>query len=142
MKMFMGVVDVGYTDDNGATTTGDVAGYLEDRYHVMRTFVEIYGDKIHAAIVDEVSGAIESIAMGKRVPQLNLQPAGAKIEQMFRGFLDTGEMNALIGSYKVSDATLSKSSRRKSGKMPDGQQRQAFVDSGLYQASSRVWFGP
>ena len=140
MKMYLGVVDVGYTDDNGATTTGDVAGYLEDRYHVMRTFLEVKEGEIHNIITDQVAGAIESIAQGKRVPKLDLQPAGEKIQDMFRGWLDSGEMNREIlpQSQQVSSDTLKTSSRKKVIKTE--KQRQAFIDTGLYQASFRVWF--
>jgi hypothetical protein len=142
LQLHFGVVDVSYSDDNGGTTTGDVAGYLEDRYHIMRTFLELKEDEIQAILLEQYAGAIESIAQGKRMSKLDLEPAMGKVEAMFRDFLDSGEMNRLVGSYAVSDATLKTSARRKSGKLPEGQQRQAFIDSGLFQASFRAWIAP
>lgn len=126
-------------DGDGSTTTGDVAGYLEDEYHVMRTFLELNEDFIKDAITDQFAGMIESMSQGRPVAPFNLGFASGKIEERFRNFLDSGEMNTLIGSHAVSDKTLKTSSRRKSGKLPEGQQRQAFVDTGLYSASFRVW---
>jgi hypothetical protein len=67
----LGVVDVGYVDGEGATTTGDVAGYLEDRFHVMRVFLELNEPYIEDKLLDAVSGAIESVAMGRPVAGLN-----------------------------------------------------------------------
>lgn len=140
MKMFLGVVDVGYADGDGTTTTGDVATFLEDRYHIMRSFLELNEEFIEKTIVNEVAGAIESIAQGKRVPKLDLKPATGLIEERFRDFLDSGELNHMLPkTQKVSDATLKTSARKKSGKTE--QPRQAFIDSGLYQSAFRVWFG-
>lgn len=137
--LHLGVVDVAYTDGDGTTTTGDVAGYLEDRFHIMRFFLEDNEKFIEDTLVNEVAGAIESIAQGKRVPRLDLTPATGKIEARFREFLDAGELQRLLPkSQKVSDATLKTSTRKKSGKVD--KPRQAFIDSGLYQASFRAWF--
>ncbi|MDR3445976.1 hypothetical protein [Dyella sp.] len=136
--LHLGVVDVSYTDGDGTTTTGDVAGFLEERYHIMRVFLESNEEFISETLVNEVAGAIESIAQGKRVPKLNLAPATGKIEARFREFLDAGELQRLLPkSQKVSEETLRISTRKKSGKTD--KPRQAFIDSGLYQASFRAW---
>ena len=138
MNLNLGVVDVAYTDGDGATTTGDVAGYLENQYHVMRIFLEENGDFIHERITNSVVGAIESIAQGNRVPKLDLKPAMGEIEERFRDSLDSGELHRVLPqNHQVSDATLKTSSRKKVIKQDES--RQAFIDSGLYQASFRAW---
>jgi hypothetical protein len=149
--LHLGVVDVGYVDGDGATTTGDVAGYLEGRFHIMRTFLEQEEDFIHGQLVDAVAGAIESIAQGRPVPGLNgslgtkldtRQLFGAsvnqRIEERFRDFLDSGEMNRYLPATQQSKAAANGINHRK--KNPDtGQARQAFIDTGLYQAAFRAW---
>jgi hypothetical protein len=136
--LHLGVVDVSYADGGGATTTGDVAGYLEDRYHIMRIFTEENEAFIGEVLVDEVAGAIESIAMGKRMGSLNLRPAMGKIEARFRDALDSGELHRVLpATQQVNDTTLKTSLRKKAVKQES--RRQAFIDSGLYQASFRAW---
>jgi hypothetical protein len=40
----LGVIDIPYEDEN--TTTGDVAEYLEEKYQIMQTFFDRYGNDI------------------------------------------------------------------------------------------------
>lgn len=149
--LHLGVVDVGYTDGDGSTSTGDVAGYLENRYHIMRTFLEQEEKFIEDQLIDAVAGAIESIAQGRPVPGLNTalgtkldtrQLFGASvnqcIEERFRDFLDSGEMNRYLPPKQQSQAAAAGINHRK--KDPNtGQARQAFIDTGLYQAAFRAW---
>lgn len=147
----LGVVDVGYTDSEGSVTTGDVAGWLEDRYHIMRTFLELNEGFIGQCLVDAAAGAIESIAQGRPVPGLNADLStrldvrqlfgssiNERIEERFRDFLDAGEMNRYLPPTQQSQAAAQGINHRK--KNPNtGQGRQAFVDTGLYQAAFRAW---
>jgi hypothetical protein len=141
----LGVVDVGYTDSAGATTTGDVAGYLEDRYHIMRSFVELHEEWIGNALANAVAGAIESAAQGKPAAELDLNPVMGSIEERFRDFLDSGEMQrqfdagqqALPEALTIEAADKGINHRKEN---PNTQKpRQAFIDTGLYQASFRAW---
>ncbi|HEX8711542.1 MAG TPA: hypothetical protein VF730_06690 [Terracidiphilus sp.] len=147
----LGVVDVGYTDDEGSVTTGDVASWLEERYHIMRTFVELNEGFIEKCLVDAASGAIESIAQGRPISGLNAglgtrldarqlfgSSVNERIEERFRDFLDSGEMNRYLPPSQQSQAAAQGINHRK--KNPNtGQGRQAFVDTGLYQAAFRAW---
>jgi hypothetical protein len=135
--LHLGVVDVGYTGEQGSTTTGDVAQYLEDRYHIMRVFVETHEEDIAKELVNQVAGAIESIAQGRRISP-NWKPAMGKIEQRFREFLDSGELNRMLPEQQQSAAAAAGINHRK--KNPNTEKsRQAFIDTGLYQASFRCW---
>lgn len=142
--LHLGVLDVGYTGEEGATTTGDVAEFLEARYHIMRTFLELKEDKIAAVLVDQVAGAIESIAQGRRITP-NWKPSMGKIEQAFRDFLDAGEMQKqfAVASQPVPEAlTIKAAAEGINHRMKDpdtGKKRTAFIDTGLYQASFRAW---
>lgn len=138
LKLQLGVLDIGYVDGDGATTTGDVAGYLEDRYHVMRKFAEMNEDFIADTIADHFAGLIESVAQGKRVSATDMMPVMPKIEERFRDALDSGEIHqSLPAEQQVSESTLKTSSRKKV--INQDASRQAFIDSGQYQASFRAW---
>ena len=153
--LHLGVVDVGYSDKEGSKTTGEVAEHLENKYHIMRAFFELYETQIGDILADQVAGAIESIAQGAPPPRLGKdvftqlggrslagRSFGGKIEDKFRMFLDAGEMQRLLPpKYQVSEKTLKTSSRRKQKQKQnkDKPSRPAFVDTGLYQASFRAW---
>jgi hypothetical protein len=134
----LGVVDVGYKDDGGQTTTGDVAGYLEDKYHIMRIFFELNEDFITGEIDNAVAGAIQTMAMGGP-NTIELGGAMNKIEERFRDFLDSGEMHKILPESQHSQAALKGINHRKISPNTQKDQRQAFVDTGLYRAAFRSW---
>lgn len=147
----LGVVDVAYSDADGGKTTGEVAGYLEDEYHVMRTFLELYEDKIGEFLADAMAGEIESLAQGKPVTIFGKgidthlgdrviagMSVNGKIEEAFRDYLDSGEWNRVSGqAIEAADAGVNH--RKKSPYSSKNQSRAAFVDTGLYQAAFRAW---
>ncbi|HEX7911786.1 MAG TPA: hypothetical protein VF534_27345 [Paraburkholderia sp.] len=147
----LGVVDVAYSDGDGATTTGDVAGYLEAEYHVMRTFLELHEGEIGDFLADAMAGEIESLAQGKPLVAfggkdvtthlgdrvLEGQSVNGRIEEAFRDFLDDGEWQRVSG--QTIDAAEQGVSQRKKQPNKKRSARSAFVDTGLYQASFRAW---
>jgi hypothetical protein len=150
-KLMLGVVDVAYSNGDGTTTTGDVAGYLEDEYHVMRTFLEIYEDQIGEFLADAMVGEIESLAQGKPVTifgkdvnthlgdrVISGASVNGKIEEAFRDYLDAREWQGVSGqTVDAADAGINH--RKKKPYASNNKARAAFVDTGLYQASFRAW---
>lgn len=148
----LGVVDVAYTENGQSTTTGDVAGYLEADYHVMRTFLELHEDEIGAFLADAMAGEIESLAQGKPVTSLATrdvtthlgdrviegQSVNGRIEEAFRDYLDAGEWNQTSGQA-IAAADAGVNHRKKRPYSPKNKARASFVDTGLYQASFRAW---
>jgi hypothetical protein len=150
-RLMLGVVDVAYSGEDGAKTTGEVAGYLEDEYHIMRTFLEVYEDRIGEFLADAMAGEIESLAQGKPVvifgkdvdTQLGDRvisgaSVNGKIEESFRDYLDAREWEALSGQ-KVEAADSGVTQRKKRSNANSNPARPAFVDTGLFQASFRAW---
>lgn len=137
--LYLGVLDVGYSGEEGAKTTGEVAEILEEKYHPMRVFYELNEDFIGDELVNQVAGAIETVAMGGPAV-INFQPAMGKIEDRFRMFLDMGELERVLPKSQHSQAAAKGVSHRK--KHPYAQankSRPALIDTGLYQASFRAW---
>src|SRR5271167_741677 len=76
----------------GTQTTGDVAQWLEDRYHVMEVFYELHAaDVVAPALEDSLQGALESILMGASASLDPLGSALGTIEDAFRTFIDSKE---------------------------------------------------
>lgn len=148
----LGVVDVAYSDGDKASTTGEVAGYLEAEYHIMRTFLELYEDQIGDFLADAMAGEIESLAQGKppiafgstdvttklgdRV--LTGVSVNGRIEEAFRDFLDSREWKQTSGQG-VDAADAGVNHRKKKPYSNKNKARPEFVDTGLYQASFRAW---
>ena len=96
MELVLGVLDVAYSDASagGATTTGEVAQILEDRYHVMMTFYESRKEKIDGWLAQSVANAIETMVSSGRHVSLTFD-AEQMIEAEFRAFLSANEMGRL-----------------------------------------------
>jgi hypothetical protein len=115
-------------------TAQQVANILESKYSILQTFVNMYDNEIKDVMTEKVHDfAVQSLSLkGKIVSDRMLKfmkPSTSEIEKMFRGFLDRGETGITIGAALRGDRTGRKS------KSP----RPAFIDTGLYRASFRVW---
>lgn len=161
MKLILGVIDQPYTSWDGGkkaarprkgtgkrtratkakkgggrtVTTGDVAGWLEDRYHPMEVFFNVDGGCI-SALEESVQDAIEDVLMGAP----GGDPFGAAttgIEARFKAFLSNRVMETLgIPGVPTLAALEGRSSRFKRLR---GPRRPSFIDTGLYQASFKAW---
>lgn len=155
-KLMLGVVDVAYSSKDGAATTGDVAQYIENEYHVMRTFAELREDQIGDLLADAMAGEIESLAQGKPPVifgsgsevetmlgdrTISGQSVNGEIEAAFRDYLDAREWKQTSG-VAVAAADAGVSSRRKKPTASENPGRPEFVDTGLYQAAFRAWIEP
>ena len=141
----LGIIDVPYTDHDGdasGTATGDIAGWLEEKYHIMRIFYEMHSDEIADYISGEVEGQLENILVGGRttdgVLKINIDGAMGNIESRFRKFLDAREMEGVGYPGVPTKAALDGINHR--FKNPyTGKRRPSFIDTGLYQKSFKAW---
>lgn len=126
----------GHASD-GPTTTVVVANALEERYHVLGTFVEHHKDDIGEAINNSLSGALENLHMGLPLGD-PFAEAGQEIAAGFRTFLMTGEIEGYGIEGVPTQAALNRESLRFKNKHGNAQ-RPSFVDTGTYEASMRAW---
>ncbi len=138
MKLQLGVNDVAYSDPDasGATTTGQVAEILEQKYHVMRVFVELSGQKIADQLAHEMSGALKSLEQGKPAAQVFKAIKMDKVEKDFRDYLDADTWQKVSGQT-IAAAAAGVSHRFKKPR-EERVSRPAFIDTGLYQSSFRA----
>ncbi len=141
-KLSLGVEDVAYSDPDasGATTTGQVAEILEDKYHVMRVFVELHGQSIADAIAQNIANDMEAMANNERISKAPLLDAMGKIESGFRDYLGADEWQKTTGQA-IAAAQNGVSHRFKAVKGAKAKARgprPAFISTGLYSASFRA----
>lgn len=148
--LHLGVVDIPYAEEprktarpekgDNARSTGDVAEYLENKYHVMEHFFQAHGDDIAALLENSVAGSLETLLMGGVTPpgfDLNAS-ALEQIKKLFSKFLSNREMDALgYPGIPTLASIMGVNHRFKSGKGTPG--RPSFIDTGLYEASFKAW---
>ena len=158
--LHLGVVDVAYTDPDseGATTTGEVAVKLEDKYQVMQVFVDAHIKEISGLLAQRYIGMINTMANRGPLPDRRHVPM-PKLDSAFRDYLGADEWQAITGRT-IKAAKEGVSHRFKSIKggtlsaksIAEGKAvaaaivikksrgpRPAFIDTGLYSAAFRSW---
>jgi hypothetical protein len=142
LTLNLGVLDVAYSGDKGANTTGDVASILEAKYHILEIFFESRRQKIADLLADGMATQIDDLVSGKRPNRDPSMDAMEEIEAEFRAFLDADEISKLMPiTQQITAAQMGHSKRFKDRYNTKGKRdaRPAFVDTGLFQASFRSW---
>lgn len=165
MKLHLGVIDIPYakvpaeykafrskSGTPGSETTGDVAEWLENKYHVMEVFFESKHEAIAKSIEVSVHGAIENMMLGSPHIGSPLEQAASSITTEFKQFLSSREIEAIGIPGVPTQAALDGVSHRfknprgkyvgkgKNKKFRKNPRRPSFIDTGLYQASMTSWF--
>lgn len=121
----------------GAEMTGDVAVWLEHRYHIMEIFFELHQDDIAEALTESMSGALDNLLMGAPSTGNPLDAGLLVVENLFRKFLSEREIEFLgFPGIPTMAAKLGVNHRLKQKR---GAPRPSFIDTGLYQANFRAW---
>lgn len=156
MRLHLGVVDLPYAYEQAvgkgkkravalSVTTGEVAGYLENKYHPMEVFFEIHGEEIAKDLEEGLAGTLESLLMGAPPSLSAFGSAESAIDKRFRDFLTNKEMERL--GYPGVPTEASGSGKRVGGinhrlKNPYARSnpaRPSFVDTALYENSFKSW---
>lgn len=151
MILHLGVIDIPYAQaprrnqrkagSAGTQTTGDVAGWLENRYHVMEIFFESRRDEIAGDLESSLAGALESALMGGG-SLTTIDPTGAaatSIEDRFKKFLSLKEIEQLgVPGVPTMAAQMGVNHRLKNPYRRRAP-RPSFIDTGLFEASFKVW---
>ena len=125
-------------------TTGDVAEFLESKYEVMGTFFKAHGSEIADALAQSVAGSLENLMMGAPASQDVFGEATSEIEDMFKKFIITAEMDKLgIPGVPTQAAKDRASGKRRSSRMKKKRASNSkpisFYDTGLYEGSFKAW---
>ena len=148
MKLVFGVIDLPYANAprakgtkaiSGTQTTGDVAGWLEDKYHVMLHFYELHHKEIVADLEESWKGAIESLVLGGPAHLDMSAEATDKIKQRFSDMLDQRELDRIGYPGIPTLAAMLGVNHRMAHPYARRAARSSFIDTGAYQSSFRAW---
>ena len=133
----VGVNDVPYPVGRGRTerSTARIAEILEDRYHLMETFVESRMGEIAQEIASNGAANIEKL-FGTPESTVDLY-AGIELwlEEEFRNFINDEVETFGIQGVPTAAAETGRSRRGRRVARSGG----SFVDTGLYRDSIKVW---
>jgi len=136
MKLHLGVRETPYLEDPGVNT-GDVAEWLEEKYHVMEIFAGSHIDEIADNMADNMAGIVEKIMSGGSAPepQYLFNEAMGKTIDRFHEFLTLEEMAGWPGvpTQAALDGVQSRFKKLR------GPRRPSFVDTGLYFDTFLAW---
>lgn len=133
ITLHLGVIDIPYEGEG--TTTGDVAERLEEKYRIMQTFFDRYGNEIADLMSNYLAANLENLMAGAPPSRDPLAESMSRVHDLFVAFLDNEEMNGMPG-VPTQRALLGISKRFKNKR---GDPRASFVDTGTYQAAMRAW---
>ena len=167
VKIYLGVIDLPYTDDidkrvrkvssaarkkgrrvadaletlstGGAKSSGDVAVILEKKYHIIELFYETRQSKIAEQLANSIADKIQDIINGAPLSGSPIDAGASAIEDWFKQFLATQEVEHLGIPGVPTQAALDGVNHRLKKKR--GRRRPSFIDTGLYMASFKVWQG-
>lgn len=144
-KLHLGVIDLPYSaapsktmKKSASVTTGDVAEFLESKYHVMEVFYEQNKSVVAKNLEVSIKNSLESLLLGAPT---TIDPFGAAtgaIEHDFKQFLLQKQMDALGYPGVPTQASLEGVSHRFANKK-GAPGRPSFIDTGLYQSSFKAW---
>ena len=121
---------------SGEQTTGDVAGWLEDKYKPMEAYLATHGQEVADNLAQSMLGAMEAQLMGGPAGDPYAEGA-SKIEEGFKAFLSAGEIETLgIPGLPTGAASRGVNHRLK---LKKGAPRPSLIDTGLYQSSFKAW---
>lgn len=112
-------------------TTGDVAEILEDKYHILESFVEEYREQIGDAVAHSLIGALESTHSGQTVEN-PFATAESEIVEGMKAFLD-GQMMDGIPGVPTKAALAGVNPRLAHPYAKGNPARPSFIATGLMQ---------
>lgn len=125
---------------NGTQTTGDVAGWIEEKYGLMENFAEAQGPAFAQAFASALSGELENMMTGGQPSSNPFKEAESEIETMFKTFLSEGEAEHLGIEGVPTQAAIDGVNHRLAHPYAKGNPRRpSFIDTGLLQSSFKAW---
>ena len=147
MKLQLGIIDLPYANaprapgskaTSGTQTTGDVAQWLENKYHIYASFWTLHGDEIAKDVERSLEGALNSMLNGAPMNHDVFGSASSKIRARFSEFLMKQEMDGLFPGVPTA-AALRGVNHRMKHPYKRRAPRPSFIDTGLFESSFKAW---
>ena len=140
--LHLGVLDIPYTAGTkkvAVSTTGDVAEWLEDKYHVYQHFFEAHGVEIAEELTQSLKDFFEDQLSGSPANAVSFTAAESEIKHLFTKFIDTKEMDRLGYPGIPTKASLAGVNHRMKHPYAKRGPRPSFKDTGTYEAAFKAW---
>jgi len=143
-KLYLGVVDIPYqpTDgrEKGLPSTGDVAGWLEDEYGVMQSFVNLNEGAIAEKLAESISNAMQDLLIGAPPGGDPLKEGFSNIEEEFKRYIESQQVEGQgLPGVPTKAALAGVNHRLKHPYAASNPRRPSFVDTGQYVGAFKVW---
>lgn len=143
-KLYLGVVDIPYQPtegrDKGLPSTGDVAEWLEKKYGVMESFVNVNEDEIAERLAQSMSAALQDLLIGAPPGGDPLREGFSNIEEDFKRYVESRQVEGQGLPGVPTQAALDGVNHRLKHPYAKGNpRRSSFVDTGQYLAAFKVW---
>lgn len=126
----------------GGETTGDVAEFLEARYHVMQHFWDRHGQEACDALAQDMMDDFEDMASGRNVEAPTFAAATSTMHKAFNEFIDKREMDGLAPGVPTEAARHGIKHRFLHPYAKDNPERPSFFDTGTYMSAFTAWVEP
>lgn len=143
MKLKLGVIDV--PEPNGNTSYG-VGKILEEKYTLFSSYVEMHHKDIEHELCEAIVGAFETFQATGYVAKKPFDAAGQELTLGLKQFIYKEELAGKVAGVPTQAAlegiTTRKVGRGKKSKFKrtkTGVRRPSFIDSGIFEASTKVW---
>ena len=143
MKLKLGVIDV--PEPNGNTSYG-VGNILEEKYTLFSSYVEMHQKDIENELCEAIVGAFETYQTTGYFPKNPFISAGEELTLGLKKFIYQEELAGKVAGVPTQAAlegvTTRKVGRGKKSKFKrtkTGVRRPSFIDSGIFEASTKVW---
>ena len=143
MKLKLGVVEV--PEPNGNTSYG-VGKILEEKYTLFSSYVEMHHKDIENELCEALVGAFETYQATGHIAKQPFDAAGQELSLGLKKFIYNEELAGKVAGVPTQAAlegiTTRKVGRGKKSKFKrtrTGIRRPSFIDSGIFEASTKVW---
>jgi hypothetical protein len=151
MKLHLGVKDFPYGHAHGShgnanVTTGDVAGFIENKYGVMQEFFTLHDVEIAQKIAETLADSLADYLKGIPINEKNVNDEISKdLKGMFTKAIEGYEFDGKIEGVATQDSLGGVNQRKKKRKNAKNKAtgkreiRPSFYDTHTYVNSFEAW---
>ena len=143
MKLKLGVVEV---PEPGGITSYGLGKILEEKYTLFSSYVEMHHKDIENELCEALVGAFETYQATGHIAKQPFDAAGQELSLGLKQFIYKEELAGKVAGVPTQAAlegvTTRKVGRGKKSKFKrtkTGVRRPSFIDSGIFEASTKVW---
>lgn len=143
MKLKLGVIEV--PEPNGNTSYG-VGKILEEKYTLFSSYVEMHQKDIERELCEALVGAFETFQATGNIARQPFDAAGQELSLGLKKFIYEEELAGKVAGVPtlaalegVTTRKVSRGKKTKFKRTKTGIRRPSFIDSGVFEASTKVW---